>query len=602
MEREMVNRKKLGSETMELGDQEKWVHDSSVDHRGRLPLRASTGVWKAALFIITIEFSERMSFFGLSTNLITYLTKVIHQDLKTAAKNVNYWSGVTTMMPLIGGFLADSYTGRFPMILISSAIYLMGLGLLVMSRFIPSLKPCDSDTCQNPSKVHEVIFFLAMYLISTATGGYKPCLESFGADQFDEDHPEERKKKMSFFNWWNFSLCCGLLLGVTLVVYVQDYVSWGVADLILAIFMTVTIIIFYFGRPFFRYRMSQGSPLTPVLQVLVAAIKKRKLPYPSSPSLLYEVPAKSKSSQGRLLCHTNNLRFLDKAAIIEGNELLSAEKTSDPWRLTTVTRVEELKLLLNMVPIWLSSLAFGTCVAQTPTFFIKQSSTMDRKIGDHFEIPPATIYTLTAVGLIVAVTIYDRVLVPALRRATGNERGITILQRIGFGMIFSILAMTVAALVERKRLSVAEKEVIQGGETGSVSMSVFWLAPQFMLLGVGDAFTLVGLQEYFYDQVPDAMRSLGIAFYLSVMGVGNFLSSFLITLVNHITEKANGSSWFGKDLNTSRIDNFYWLLAAMNGLNICVFVFLARRYSYKNVQGSAANADSRVGDGTESMA
>lgn len=33
-------------------DEDKWVHDSSVDYKGRIPLRASTGVWKASLFII----------------------------------------------------------------------------------------------------------------------------------------------------------------------------------------------------------------------------------------------------------------------------------------------------------------------------------------------------------------------------------------------------------------------------------------------------------------------------------------------------------------------------------------------------------------------
>lgn len=30
----------------------KWVNDSSVDHKGRVPLRSATGSWKAALFII----------------------------------------------------------------------------------------------------------------------------------------------------------------------------------------------------------------------------------------------------------------------------------------------------------------------------------------------------------------------------------------------------------------------------------------------------------------------------------------------------------------------------------------------------------------------
>ncbi|KAA8539675.1 hypothetical protein F0562_026367 [Nyssa sinensis] len=582
-------------------DEEKWVRDSSVDHKGRVPLRASTGVWKAALFIITIEFSERLSYFGISTNLITYLTKVMHQDLKTAAKNVNYWTGVTTMMPLVGGFFADAYTGRFSMILLSSFIYVMGLGLLTMSEFIPSIKPCDKHVCTHPRKVHEVAFFLAMYFISLGTGGHKPCLESFGADQFDDDHLEERKQKMTYFNWWNFALCCGLFLGVTLIAYMQESVNWGAADLILTVTMAITIMIFYFGKPFYRYRVPKGSPFTPMLQVLVAAMAKRNLPHPSSPDLLYEVP-NSQKSQGRLLCHTNNLRFLDKAAIIEGEENLSAgKKQISPCRLVTVTKVEEMKLILNMIPIWLTSLTFGICVAQASTFFVKQSSTMNRNIGRNFEIPPSTVYALAAIGMIFSVTIYEKILVPTLRRATGNERGLNILQRIGIGMVFSISSMATAALVERKRLRIAEKEIIEGGEIGHLSMSVLWLAPQAMILGFGDGFTLVGLQEYFYDQVPDSMRSLGIAFYLSVIGVGNFLSSFLITIVDHVTEKS-GTGWFGKDLSKSRLDNFYWLLAAMNGLNLCVYVFLAKRYTYKDVQKSVVVANCQTGNGTESMA
>ena len=50
---------------------------------------------------------------------------MLHQDIKTAAKNVNYWTGVTTIMPLIGGFLADAYTGRFNMVMFASLVYLM---------------------------------------------------------------------------------------------------------------------------------------------------------------------------------------------------------------------------------------------------------------------------------------------------------------------------------------------------------------------------------------------------------------------------------------------------------------------------------------------
>ncbi|KAI3966164.1 hypothetical protein MKW92_035381 [Papaver armeniacum] len=555
------------------------------------PLRSSTGAWKAALFVVAIEFSERLTYFGIATNLIIYLTKVMHQDLKTAAKNVNYWSGVTTLMPLVGAFLADAYFGRFTMILISSVVYLLGLGLLTMSEVIPSLKPCDNSAlCQKSEKLHEIIFFLALYLISFGTGGHKPSLESFGADQFDEDHAQERMKKMSYFNWWNFALCSGLLIGVTVIVYVQDEVSWATADMVLTCSMALSIVLFLMGKRFYRYRVPEGSPLTPMLQVLVAAIAKRNLPHPSNPGLLYEIP---KSNGSRLLCHTRKLSFLDKAAILEDGypeedeEKVAIKKKQSPWRLATVTKVEELKLVLNLIPIWLSTLAFGLCVAQATTFFIKQAATMNRKMGN-FEFPPASIYSVAAIAMLISVVIYDRILVPVLRKVTGNERGISILQRISIGMVLAMVSMMISALVELKRLKVVNREILSGSASGSSSMSVFWLAPQLISIGIGDGFAIVGLQEYFYDQVPDKMRSLGIAFYLSVLGASSFLSSFLITIIDHLTERGGRRSWFGKDLNHSRLDKFYWVLASINAVNLLVYTYLARRYSYKNVEKRVA--------------
>ncbi|ONK76875.1 uncharacterized protein A4U43_C02F760 [Asparagus officinalis] len=547
-------------------DEEKWVSDSSVDHKGRTPLRASTGVWRASLFIIAIEFSERLSYFGLATNLIIYLTKVLHQDVKTAAKNVNYWIGVTTIMPLFGGFVADAYLGRFSTVLMSTLIYLLGLVLLTLSQLVPNLKPSRS------LRVHEIVFFVAIYLISVGTGGHKPSLESFGADQFDDNHADERRKKMSYFNWWNCGICAGVLLGVTVIVFVQDNVSWGTADIVLSVVMGISLVIFLIGKPFYRYRIPEGSPLTPMIQVLVASFAKRHLPYPSDPSELYE-----QKTNKRLLCHTDQFRFLDRAAIIE--QKTNVDVVADKWRLATVTQVEELKLLLSVIPIWVASLPFGICVAQASTFFIKQGSIMNRKITANLEIPPAALYSFAAISMIISVSFYDKMLVPLLRKITRNERGITILQRMGIGMMFSVLSMVVSALIEKKRLNVH-------------SMSVFWLVPQFTILGIADGFTVVGLQEYFYDQLPDSMRSLGIAFYLGVMGASNFLSSFLISAVDNITERGGGDGWFAKDLNKSRIDCFYWLLAGISGLNLGVYAYVATRYSYKKVKGQG-----RVGVG-----
>jgi dipeptide/tripeptide permease len=76
-----------------------------------------------------IEFSERLSYFGIATSLMIYLTKVLQEEMKVAAKNANYWMSVTTLMPLLGGFLADGYLGRFSTVVVSTAVYLLVRGL-----------------------------------------------------------------------------------------------------------------------------------------------------------------------------------------------------------------------------------------------------------------------------------------------------------------------------------------------------------------------------------------------------------------------------------------------------------------------------------------
>lgn len=68
--------------------------------------------------------AERFAYYGVAGNLFTYLTNVLGEHTATAAKNVNTWVGVSAIFPLLGGFIADSYLGRFKTIIASSVIYL----------------------------------------------------------------------------------------------------------------------------------------------------------------------------------------------------------------------------------------------------------------------------------------------------------------------------------------------------------------------------------------------------------------------------------------------------------------------------------------------
>ncbi|GMI80359.1 hypothetical protein like AT3G54450 [Hibiscus trionum] len=555
--------------------------DSSVapvtidnDHRNPSKLssqrKSSKGGWNAAIFVIFVEMAERFAFYGLAGNLITYLTNNLGEPMTVAAKNVNTWVGVSSIFPLLGAFIADSYLGRFKTILASSLIYFLGMVLLSLSVSVI------------PMHYRKVVFFTALYVLAIGEGGHKPCVQTFAADQFDENNPQEKAAKSSFFNWWYLGIVTGASVAIVVVIYLQDNVSWAAGFGVLSGSLAVALAVFLTGIKRYRKQRPTGSPFTMIARVFVAAAKKWRVSEThGGRGICYE--------DDRRICESNNLvrtkqfRFLDKAMIIDNKDCLS--KTKDPWRLCSLNQVEEVKLVLRLIPIWFACLMFSAVITQLHTFFTKQGSTMLRSIGPNFEVPPAALQSLVGLTILIAVPVYDRVFVPIARKITGHPRGITMLQRIGAGLFVSILNMVVAGLVETARVNTASKHGLLDTPKAVVPMSIWWLVPQYVLTGIGDGLAVVGLQELFYDQMPEEMRSIGAAAYISVVGVGSFVNTAIISVVQAITSR-HGNAWLGDNLNRANLNYFYWVLAGLSGVNLCVYMWITKGFAYKNVENS----------------
>ncbi|EEE55745.1 hypothetical protein OsJ_04246 [Oryza sativa Japonica Group] len=237
-------------------------------------------------------------------------------------------------------------------------------------------------------------------------------------------------------------------------------------------------------------------------------------------------------------------------------------------------------LFVKLLPIWLTSIVFAAVVSQQSTLFTKQGSTMDRRVGG-IVVPAAALNCVVSFTMITLVPVYDRAVVPLARRFTGHPAGVTTLQRVGAGMATSCLAMVVAALVEARRLRAASDASLVDRPGATVPMGVWWLVPQYLLVGLAKVFGDIGLDEFFYDQAPDGLRSVGLAMSLSVLGVGNYVSGVLVSVIDTAT-RSGGESWFSDDLNRAHLDYFYWILAAFAALEVVVFVYIAKRYIYKN--------------------
>ncbi|CAN6703367.1 unnamed protein product [Malus baccata var. baccata] len=435
-----------------------------------------------------------------------------------------------------------------------------------------------------PPQSGRVVFFVALYILSVAEGGQKPCVQTFAADQFDENTPEEIKVKSSFFNWWYLGVVFGATSATLGVVYLQDNIGWGLGFGILAGVLVVSLVSFLLGTKRYRKQMPPGSPFTMVVQVLVAAARKWHVNKALNSECVYYGDEGEALLQGQsqplVVARANQLRCLDKAMIID--ELDASTIPRNPWRLCSLNQVEEVKLVLRLIPLWLSCLMFGVIEAQLHTFFTKQSSTTIRSISPHFQVPAASLQGLVGIAILIAVPIYDRFFVPIARKYTGHPSGITVLQRIGIGLALSILVMVVSALVEAKRLNIAKDYNLIDKPKAIVPMRVWWLLPQYLILGLANAFTTVGLQELFYDQMPEQMRSMGAAASMSVVGVGSFISNWIISVAELITSR-KGDKWLGDNINRAHLDYFYWVLAVLSTLNLCVYVLIANAFVYKKV-------------------
>jgi peptide/histidine transporter 3/4 len=453
--------------------------------------------------------------------------------------------------------------------------------LITLAVSLKSLHPqCTPDGGCAPATRQQVAFFYgALYTMAVGAGGTKPNISTFGADQFDDFDAREREVKASFFNWWMFSSFTGGLVAVLVLVFVQENVGWGVGYTIPTAGLALSLLLFYVGTPFYRHKPVQrdaaAGPARLVGRVFRGAFANRRRQLPCDAGEFQEHETAGYAAAGKRRLHrTPALRFLDRAALRSSAE---EEEEGTGRRPCTVTEVEEVKLMVGMIVVWLTTLVPCTVWAQVNTLFVKQGTTLDRSVGG-VRIPAASLGSFITVSMLLSIPVYDRVLVPLVRRRTGDPRGITLLQRLGVGCALQVAVVACAYLVEVRRMRVIRERSVRGaGET--VPMSIFWMLPQYVLMGVGDVFNSVGILEFFYDQSPDGMRSLGTTFFTSGLGVGNFLNSLLVTLVDRATR--GGKSWIGDNLNDSHLDYYYVFLLLLSVLNTALFVWVATWYKYK---------------------
>uniref|UniRef100_K3Z0N3 Major facilitator superfamily (MFS) profile domain-containing protein n=1 Tax=Setaria italica TaxID=4555 RepID=K3Z0N3_SETIT len=505
------------------------------------------------------------------------------------------------MLPLASAILADSFWDRYSTI----SLFYHNCFIVAIHSGLAGL----ASWAMLHSWLPRSLLFLPLYLISVGQGGYDPSLQAFGADQLlieddKESLPAEQKNQVKglFFQWWYFGICSGSLLGNSMS-YIQDTFGWGLGFAIPCGVMILSVIAFCFGNALYtrKEQNTANKPSWSIFKVLKEAVTY----------IIY--------SKGPLEEKALKDEFTDPRETGNGHDATP-----------NVT-----KTILRLLPIWTTLLIFAVNFQQPMTFFTNHGMLMNHKVGSTFVIPPATLQSSTTMSVILLMPLYDKIFVPLMRLFTREEKGITVLQRTGIGMVLSVVAMVVAAAVESKRLHLTS-------EGDATQLSIFWLLPQYILLGVADVFTVVGMQEFFYTQVPSTLDE-GVWIFLPintnygllsswkryttllvllvekihykllygkiwevrvwsirvrfcffctavlplVFGFGSFLGAFLISVLEMTTAMlGEGHGWFSDDPQQERLDKYYLFLALVSTIGFVFFTYLCKYYNDPEAGGA----------------
>ncbi|CAA2968337.1 NRT1 PTR FAMILY -like [Olea europaea subsp. europaea] len=255
---------------------------------------------------------------------------------------------------------------------------------------------------------------------------------------------------------------------------------------------------------------------------------------------------------------------------------IAIEEENRPGNTCTVAQVKEVKFFFGMVPMWTTFHIFSLVEATGSTFFLKQASNIDDKF-------PVTVFLI----LVTVTSFAIDYLCDFLFRKIGNEmNGQLIMQwRIGVGMAFSFISCIFAY-----KNAVHWLDLVKIYKQPSMHMDIFCLTPQFLLLGIMKGLSERGLQSFFRSLLSESLRDYRTPFGECVMGIGKFLSTLCILRFK---------SWFGHDMDSSCLDNFYAILTILSFVNLLVFwVALVNYYGDDQFSPQAVDSEQPI-EGTQ---
>ncbi|GFY66255.1 solute carrier family 15 member 2 [Trichonephila inaurata madagascariensis] len=350
---------------------------------------------KGAFFIFAYEFCERFNFYGLSAIQTMYLFRELDFDESTSVKIYHGIEVIAYLMPIFSAILADTWLGKFRAIVYLSIVYSFGNIILAIGS-IP-----------NQLIIMRAISLIGLFTLSVGTGGIKPCVSSFGGDQFSDEQEEMRHQ---FFSAFYFAINSGSLISTALTpVLRQDVTCFGgtscfpLAYLVTTSIYIIGFILFIIGKTFYVRKPAEGSVLVSFCSCIGHAVYRR-------------ATVKDEKRE-------NCLDYAD-----------------DKYEKSLITDIKSvLRILYMYIPLPL----FWALWEQQGSRWVLQGSKMDGEVQGHF-IQPDQMILLNPFLILIIIPILNWVIYPLLGKLNFFN---TPLQRMTLGGILVACSYLIAAFI-----------------------------------------------------------------------------------------------------------------------------------------------------------
>ncbi|WKY06041.1 hypothetical protein Q1695_006329 [Nippostrongylus brasiliensis] len=367
-------------------------------------------------FIFGNEFCERFSYYGMRTVLTLYFMTILRFDGDQATVWYHLFVFVCYCSPIAGSIIADGYIGKYQTILYISCLYAVGQSLLAVAAIFPA-----------GSSLHPFLDLLSIMLVGLGTGGIKPCVPAFGADQF----PQEEKEMISmFFSVFYVAINCGSLIStfITPILRVQSCFGaetcFSLAFGVPAVLMILATVLFVVGTPCYVRNPPKENIIALVCKEIWNALRNRW-------------SATEKRDH-----------WMDYA--LEGHECQDSERCcrdggEDPLFCPKEKLVEDIKGVIRVLVLMLPIPVFFALYDQQGSRWILQAVSMDGRITSGFTLYPDQMNVFNPLLVIILVPIFQTIIYPKLERMGWNP---TLLQRMGLGGYVAAVSFVVCGIVQ----------------------------------------------------------------------------------------------------------------------------------------------------------